>query len=170
MADEKIGTRKKYGIAAMVVLFALFINFTPRLVYINTTRSIPLGVYIVIPGMNLRHGDIVVYDPPEEVKKLVRERGYGTGNEHFLKHVGGLTGDFYGVSDEKIFVNGENKGAVQRQDDAGNPMPVEDGLHIVGEGEFLPLGEKVNSLDGRYMGTVPLKNIITRVVPFITEW
>ena len=171
MLSEMSELQKKRFIAgALVVLFVLFINFGPRIVYVNTTRSLPLGLYLAIPGKNLRYGDIVVYDPPEKVRELIRERNYGSDDVHFLKHVGGMPGDMYGVAEDKFIANGELKGMVQRQDNAGNPMPVMDGLHIVPEGEFLPIGEKINSLDGRYMGTVPLDNIITRVVPIATEW
>ena len=162
--------KKRIIAGSLVVLFVLFINFAPKIIYLNTTRSLPLGLYLAIPGKNLRHGDIVVYVPPEEVREMIRERNYGSGDVLFLKHVGGLPGDVYGVAEDKFIVNGELKGMVQRQDNAGNPMPVMDGPHIVPEGEFLPMGEKINSLDGRYMGTVPMESIMTRVVPIATEW
>ena len=35
-------------------------------------------------------------------------------------------------------------------------------------GEFLPIGTNPRSFDGRYTGTVPLKNIKARVIPLIT--
>ena len=171
MASEANEWKKKRLIAgALVILFVLFINFAPKLIYVNTTRSLPLGLYLAIPGKNLRYGDIVVYDPPQKVRELIRERKYGSEDAHFLKHIGGMPGDIYGVAEDKFIAHGELKGTVQRQDNAGNPMPVMDGLHIVPEGEFLPIGEKTNSLDGRYMGTVPIDSIITRVVPIATEW
>lgn len=164
------GREKKLIISALVAAFVFLINFGPKFIYTNTTRSLPLGLYIAIPGMNLRPGDIVVYDPPEEVRQLVKDRGYGTGNESFLKHVGALPGDSFAVIDDTILVNGTKVGDIKRMDTQGNPMPVMDGFHFVEEGEFLPIGDKINSLDGRYMGTVPIKNIKTRVVPLVTEW
>ena len=162
--------RKKWIAAVLVAVFVVLINFAPKMVYFNKTRSLPLGLYVVIPGKNYRHGDIVVYRITEDVRQMMVERGYGSGDETFLKHIGGLPGDRYCVFDEVILVNGEKRGDIQRYDRQGNPMPVMDGVHFVEAGHFLPLGEKTNSLDGRYTGTVPMENIVTRVVPFITEW
>lgn len=131
----------------------------------------PLGLYLAIPGMSLRRGDIVVYDPPEKARALILARNYGDGKIHpFIKQVGALPGDVYCIMDDSFLVNGEEKGTVLRFDSQGNPMPVEDGIHMVREGTFLPLGDKTNSLDGRYTGTVPLDSIKTRVVPFVTVW
>ncbi|MBE6101709.1 MAG: hypothetical protein E7200_06365 [Selenomonas ruminantium] len=165
--------KKRLKVALSLVAFAWFVWFAPKIVYLNTTRSLPLGIYLAIPGMNLRHGDYVVYDPPDKVKELMLERRYGSEDIEkiiFLKRVGGLPGDVYGVINDEILVNREKKGSVQRQDNAGNPMPVEDGWHLIKEGQFLPLGDKTNSLDGRYTGTAPIGSIRTRVVPVITEW
>ena len=165
--------QKRWGIVAVFVLiFVLLINFCPRLIYFNITRSMPIGLYIAIPGMNLRTGDYVVFDAPEKAKSLILERNYGDGNPDrmFLKRVGALPGDIYGVMDDVLLVNGEKKGDVLLYDHDGNPMPVEEGFHMVRKGTFLPLGDKVNSLDGRYFGTVPVESIRMRVVPLITEW
>ena len=165
--------RKWFLVGAVTAAVVLLVNFAPKFVYLNTTRSLPLGLYLAIPGRNLRVGDIVVYEPPENVQQLVRERSYGgagAGRLTFLKHVGALPGDVYEVEDGAVRVNGETKGSIKEVDNEGNPMPVMTGLHVVREGEFLPLGEVPNSLDGRYTGTVPVDNIITRVVPVLTEW
>lgn len=170
MEAGKAERKKRAYIAAAVTVFVLFVNLTPKLVYLNVTASLPLGLYLAIPGMSLRPGDIVIYKPTERVRQMVKERGYGTGEETFMKHVGALPGDIYGVFGDSLLINREKKGLVQRQDNAGNPMPVEEGWHVVPQGQFLPLGEKVNSLDGRYTGTVPIDSIITRAIPLLTEW
>ncbi len=162
--------RKWLVVAVMAAAMVFLVNFAPKIVYLNTTRSLPLGIYLAIPGKNLRVGDLVVYEPPEKVRELVRERKYGTGKETFLKQVGALPGESYAVEDGVLLVNGKKKGSIKETDSSGNPMPLIEGRHIVQQGEFLPLGEMTNSLDGRYTGTVPVDNIITRVVPVLTEW
>ena len=166
--------QKRRGIVVVSILvFGFLIHLAPRIIYLNTTGSVPVGLYLAIPGMNLRHGDLVVYDPPEKAKELVLARNYGEDGKSdraFLKRVGALPGDIYGVVDDILLVNGEKKGDVLKFDSAGNLMPTEDGFRMVRKGTFLPLGDKPNSLDGRYTGTVPLESIRTRVVPLITEW
>jgi len=162
--------RKRILVVSLATIFILFINFAPKIIYINITKSLPLGIYMAIPGMNIRRGDIVVYEPPTRVYTFMKERNYGKGNEQFLKRVGAMAGDSYGVMDGVLLINGQEKGLIKEYDSSGNPMPVMTGLHIVPEGQFLPLGDQVNSLDGRYTGPVPVGKIITRVVPVLTEW
>ena len=164
--------KRRWMIAVSVLVFALLLNFGPRMVYLNTSGSVPLGLYLAIPGMSLQRGDLVIYDPPDTSRALILARNYGDGSaDHtFLKHVGALPGDIYGVVDDVLLVNGEKKGSVLRFDDDGNPMPVVEGFHMVRKGMFLPLGDSPHSLDGRYTGTVPMESIRVRVVPLIIEW
>lgn len=162
--------KKRIAVVSLVIIFILFINCAPKIIYVNITRSLPLGIYLAIPGMNIRRGDIVVYEPPTTVYTFMKEREYGIGNEQFLKRVGAIAGDSYGVIDGVLLINGEKKGLIKEFDSSGNPMPVMIGPHVVPEGQFLPLGDQVNSLDGRYTGPVPVGRIITRVVPVLTEW
>ena len=142
---------------------------------LNTSASIPRGLYIGIPGKELRKGDYVAYPPPEKVISFLEERGYMDGRKpkdvRFIKRVGALPGATYGIAlDDYFYVNGHLTGKIRFTDKNGEAMPLERGEHIVEDGTFLPQGDSESSLDGRYTGTVPQKNIISRAVPLLVEW
>lgn len=139
----------------------------------NRTASLPLGFYLRIPFAASR-GDLVTYDPPEDVLAFSYAHGY---MEHekaiFLKRIGAMAGDTYGVDKNgNFYVDGNYVGPVSITDSKGKPLPqIERGvLHTVPEGEFLPLGDSTQSFDGRYTGTVSLSRIQSRVVPLLAFW
>ena len=75
---------------------------------------------------------------------------------------------FYGGYSNFCGGNGRYIGQAYPQDQEGRPMPEIRGSFLVPEEEFLPIGTNPRSFDGRYTGTVPLKNIKARVIPLIT--
>lgn len=144
----------------------------PSVAFLNVSQSLPRGLYLMIPGDSYRVGDLVVYEPTEEVKDLCMERGYSnTPPKRFLKRIAALEGDLYGTDERmRFYIQGKSLLDTAQVDSKGQAMPVYFGENIVPEGEFLPLGTSRNSLDGRYTGTVPLKNIKSRAVPVLVEW
>ena len=139
----------------------------------NRTASLPIGFYLRIPSSASR-GDLVIYDPPEDVIAFSLAHGYMENEKAlFLKRVGATAGDTY-VIDENgdFYVDGNYVGPVSTADSKGKPLPqLERGiLHTVPEGEFLPLGDSTRSFDGRYTGTVSLSRIQSRVVPLLAFW
>lgn len=153
---------------------AMFMISAPSVFFLNLTPSLPRGLYLRIPATSVRKGDLVVYTVPDDVHQLCREREYGVEGYDislFLKKVGGMPGDLYGVDANLVFrVNGKSLGNVKLTDTAGREMPVKRGVHVVPEGQFLPVAPPDNSLDGRYIGTVSQDMIVARAIPFITEF
>ena len=41
------------------------------LIYMNTTASLPVGIYFAIPGFGVRDGDIVAYEQDEKVMEVI---------------------------------------------------------------------------------------------------
>lgn len=138
-------------------------------VYLNVTESLPRGVYVRVPKFEIMRGDYVVYEPSEKIKKLIRENGWGEGEQKFLKQVGGVRGDEYEVDKvHQIFlINGKYAGQVFKTDSAGHKMPQLEGKKTVGEGEILPTGTNLRSFDGRYTGAIKISEVETKVVPLI---
>lgn len=64
--------------------------------------------------------------------------------------------------------NGRYIGQSYPEDREGRPMPEHRGSFVVPDGEFLPIVTNIRSFDGRYTGTVPLKNITASVIPLLT--
>ena len=138
-------------------------------VYLNLTESLPIGVYVRVPNFKLSRGDYVVYEPSEEIKKLIRENGWGDGKAKFLKQVSGISGDEYEVDEKhRIFlINGKFAGQVFRTDSAGHKLPQLEGKFKVGEDEILPCGTNLRSFDGRYTGAIKVSEVEAKVVPII---
>ena len=175
---ERVTKTQKLFSIGICVLFITALYFETDLLFINTMGSLPKGIYLRIPtfGNRYRCGDIVVYEPPQDVISFAFERGYVTDVNHvsFMKHIGALAGDCYAVTIKEPYVfavNGKYVSMVQTKDSLGRELPIMHGLHTVGKDEFLPVSVYAeNSFDGRYTGTVSKDNIQARVIPFIVEW
>ena len=173
---ERLVAAEKFFIPAFFGLAAfLFMTCGTSLLFLNTTESLPRGLYLMIPSTSIRCGDYAVYEIPDSVRQLCMERNYHPAKDGkpilFLKRVGALPGDLYEVrQDFSFLIEGKLVGKVEKVDSKGRIMPIQFGMHIVPEGEFLPCGIPSNSLDGRYTGPVPLENIRARAVPIFTEF
>lgn len=141
------------------------------LFFLNTTASLPQGLYMRIPAWFFCDGDYVAYIPPKATSDVAVSRGWLQANGLLLKKIGAMPGQGYDVNPKmQFFVQGKYLGQVALEDREGNEMPIAYGRHIVANGEFLPIGTSPRSFDGRYTGTVPMKNIRAKVIPLVTTW
>jgi conjugative transfer signal peptidase TraF len=142
----------------------------PKVIYFNVTSSLPQGFYLRIPGKEFRRGDYIVYEPSEEVKKLIVENGWGNGERDFLKKVGAIAGEKYSIDAEtlKFEIEGKYIGQVYETDNKGNALPKLRGEFEVPEDYVLPIATNARSFDGRYVGVISEKIIKARVVPILT--
>lgn len=142
------------------------------LFFLNTTASLPQGLYMRIPGWFIRDGDYVAYAPTQETADIAVSRGWLEMNGLLLKKVGAMPGEQYDVnpSNMQFSVRGKYVGQVASEDREGHDMPTHYGRHVVPKGEFLPIGTSPRSFDGRYTGTVSKDHIRAKVIPLITTW
>lgn len=170
-----------YIISLLLFLLALFYichisssNSSRRqegsLFYINTSPSIPRGIYLRVPMLELQRQDYVVYRPTEECINTAMSRGWINNQDIlFIKHIGGLSGDVYEVNKTYgFYISHQYYGHISGYDACGQPIPCKYGSYIVPDDMFLPVGDSPKSFDGRYTGPVPMANIQAKVVPFIT--
>lgn len=177
---EKVFTRSMVKVSIFCMLCMGFMYSSNKLFYLNVSASMPIGIYARIPGDSYRVGDIVTYHITDDVLELSLGRGYLPEDDRgimkmkdamLVKTIGALAGDTYGVDGrDEFFINGKKVGGIDEIDSQGRRMPVQRGKHVVEDGKFLPYAKPVNSLDGRYIGTVPLDRIECRLVPIITTW
>lgn len=142
-----------------------------NIVFLNITPSIPVGLYVAIPTVSLRNGDIVAYEYLE-VRDLSIKNGWLPSNAadiFFVKHIA-LPGSRYTIREDGTFyVNGAFIGMIAREDRMGHKLPVYPaGEYIVPEGMVLPYTKAGTSFDGRYFGPIPQEKIVHRIVPLIT--
>lgn len=159
--------QKRVWIGIITVLVMLLFAFQSKIIFINVTASLPLGIYVRIPATTLRTGDIVAYTPPEGIKDFAIQNGWMKGEHFYFLKKAALPGASYHV-DTRFSINGKDIGPVIFTSPSGVKMPVHLGSHTVPEGCFLPYGTNQYSFDGRYEGVVPMENIIARVVPLWT--
>lgn len=164
--------RNKKFIGAIFALVVLLIfnlcSYTPFTV--NTSPSVTKGIYFVVPKMFAREyekDDMVIFNPPVDVKAFMVERGYVMPKDSLLKEIKALENDRFTVDDRFIQINGKYAGTISTIDSRGREIKPFYGDHTVEKGYFLPMGTAVNSYDGRYFGCVPLKSIKNKVILLI---
>ena len=142
-------------------------------VRINTSSSLPLGLYV---RTHESGATLVEFCPAEPFASFSRDRGYRVAGitcsdraVPLLKPVIARAGDAVKVSAAGIAVNGHllpNTSALQR-DAAGRPLtPWPSGLYVVSPGYvWVASTYSIGSYDSRYMGPVDEKLIRGRLRP-----
>jgi conjugative transfer signal peptidase TraF len=136
----------------------------------NDSPSVPRGFYWIALGAHLaQRGEYVVFAPPADAAVLIYSRGWLPKSMPLLKQVGALEGDGYCIESGRFRVNGIDLGSVFVTDANGLPMPRIVGCRRIGRDEFLPVSTySERSFDGRYIGAVPIANIIGTGRPLLT--
>lgn len=164
----------EFGVGGLSTVAAMLTLVHSSGVRINLTRSIPIGVYRVIDDTSpVRRGDVVLACLPSSVARLAHDRGYvprgGScpgGLVPIGKLVMALAGDTVVVSSDGLRVNGQsvqNSRALMR-DAAGRELRgIPRGHYPVSTGEVWLIGASPRSFDCRYIGPVPIRNVIARL-------
>lgn len=145
---------------------------------INTTRSIPVGLYWT-SSAPVKKGAYVLWCPPEaSVFDDARERGYigagfcTGGYGYLMKRVLAAKNDAVTVTEEGVLINGEwlSLSKPIKTDAAGRPLPRFRADHYtLGNSEVLLMSDDSGtSFDARYFGPVKLSQIVTVIRPVIT--
>ncbi len=152
---------------ALSVGVALFVR-------INTTPSLPPGLYLSLPGGTLRAGDdVFVCMPPGAAARLAVERGYvrasgrdcDSGGVPLLKHIRAAAGDTVRLSTDGAFVRGRRIGpSPPVHDSAGRPLQPVFGRHALGPGDLWLGSDAERGYDSRYLGPVPDSLAVGRAV------
>jgi len=113
----------------------------------NSSQSLPQKLYLAVPAISPKIGQIVTFCLP-------------ASQVTFAKLMMGLPGDFIEVKNQKIYINGSEKGAIV---DAFTP--IESG--IIPDGFCFVLGMHPESFDSRYaeFGLVPQDSIKEQLWP-----
>lgn len=146
---------------------------------VNTTSSVPIGVYR-IEGVPEGRGQIVAYCPPDTATfRMARDRGFVPGGmacpggyRPLFKPIAAVAGDVVAIGADGISVNGAGlpNTRSRARDSEGRPLPrVGAGRYRVAPGEvWLVSSYSPRSFDGRYFGAVPASGIIGVARPILT--
>lgn len=145
---------------------------------VNTTRSIPVGLYWT-SSVPVEKGAYVLFCPPQAgVFEDAKERGYigagfcPGGFGYMMKRVLAAKNDAVSISDSGVQVNGKllPLSAPFKADKAGRPMPrYQSNSFVLGNSEVLLMSDvSGTSFDGRYFGPINSAQIKTAISPVIT--
>jgi len=145
---------------------------------VNTSKSIPVGLYWTTSAPMDKGAYVLFCPPPSGVFRQARERGYiGAGfcpgdYGYLMKRVAATERDTVTVTSEGVRVNGERLSlSVPRQaDKAGRPLPrYQANGYVLGDAEVLLMSDgSATSFDGRYFGPVSRAQLKTAIKPILT--
>ena len=154
-------------IVSICVAVNVVFEIVPKIFYVNVTSSLPQGLYVRVSSQEIKKDDYIVYEPSEEVKKIIVRNGWGEAKHDFLKKVGAVSGEKYSIDSETLAfeIDGKYFGQVYEKDTAGNELPKMRGKFEVPQGYILPVATNARSFDGRYSGAIEISRIKAKVVP-----
>lgn len=134
----------------------------PRLMW-NTTSSVPIGIYWLLPPDALRLGDIVAVDPPPAVANWLATRGLLPAGVPLLKPIAGLPGQVICRTGDVVTIDGALIGQARQHDRLGRSLPRWSGCHRLAPDElFLMNAQAPASFDGRYFGVTQRADVLAR--------
>ncbi|MCB1984053.1 MAG: conjugative transfer signal peptidase TraF [Burkholderiales bacterium] len=145
--------------------------------YINTTPSLPVGLYRIVDEPVLKGAYVAFCPPQSDVFEWAVARGYinagncpgGTGQ--LLKRVHAVAGDTVLIDETGITVNGQwlLNSTPLSTDTFGTVLPQHHFNAALGESEYLLLSDlNPHSFDARYFGVINHAQIVHVVRPVIT--
>ena len=150
--------------ASAILMSCMYIFLDRHLVLVNTSASMPRGLWVATDGGgSLERGDVVAVRPP----KLAREYGCVRPHQVLLKQV-------IALSDDRVCLRSD--GVVEASELAPaltSPAPVPHALAWEGcrtlEGdELFVAGEHERSCDSRYFGVITTSDVVSTVRPVYT--
>ena len=146
------------------------IRLSGHALYVNDSPSMPRGLYWIRMGaLPTEHGEVVVFRPTPAFAHLIYGRGWLPNGMPLIKPVGGIAGDIYCAIAGRLVVDGEDAGPIFARDVEGRAVPQVSGCHRIRPGYFLPVASNIaRSFDGRYMGAVPMTQVIGTGLQLLT--
>lgn len=160
---------------ALIMAFASLVLFYLAGARINTTKSIPVGLYWATDEY-VRKGSYVMFCPPElPAFLLAKERGYIAtgmcpgGYGYMMKRILAAKNDVVRFTDQGVFVNGTLLPLSKPlySDLSGRPLPHfrTDAYTLTAEDVLLMSEVSATSFDGRYCGPVNVAQIRSVIKP-----
>jgi conjugative transfer signal peptidase TraF len=144
---------------------------------INTTRSIPVGVYWTTNAAISRDAYVMFCPPPAAVFETAKQRGYidagycPGGYGYMMKRVLGTPGDVVSVRADGVRVNGEylRSSLPLSSDKGGRPLPQYALDRKLAADEWLLMSDRsASSFDARYFGPIASSQVKTVIRPIVT--
>lgn len=153
---------KMLKIVLPVFVFGFVLNFVSRRLVYNATASYPIGFYRV--HSNYSESDVVWFDVPNNVERLVFGRNYIPQNAKLMKKIIAGEGASWCVSDRSLIVEGISVGKIRTEDSNKLPLPqLPEGCNTLGLDEVIVASPHPLSFDSRYFGPVKKETVHGRL-------
>ena len=134
----------------------------------NRTESVPKGLYFVDRSAPVSTGDLVAFEPSDEVRQWLDQEGIVGSDWPLLKHVAGIEDDEICRCGMVIFINGLQVADALESTGIGTALPAWQGCHTLQSGEVFLLNRHPRSVDGRYFGAQLRANVLGVARPIWT--
>ena len=144
---------------------------------LNTTPSIPVGIYRLINDPLIKGAYVYFCPPPSSVFDMAKNRGYISpgfcpgGYGHLMKKILAAKNDFVAIGKDGVQVNGRLLALREpfQADGAGRALPHYMASWVLGRDEFLLMSDSNSgSFDGRYFGSINRQHIEGVLRPIFT--
>ena len=136
----------------------------------NASASTPIGFYDLAPAHDLTVGDLVAVMPEKPLADFMVGRGYIGRGVPLLKHIAALPGQQVCRAGDTVTVDAVPFGDALDHDRNGRPLPVWQGCRRIADGDIFLMNPSVpDSLDGRYFGPLPARDLIGKATPLFTD-
>ena len=136
----------------------------------NASASVPIGFYDLERPSPLQVGDLVAVMPDMPLADFMVGRGYIGRGLPLLKHIAALPGQEVCRTGNAVTVDAVPFGDALDRDTHGRPLPVWQGCRRIADGDIFLMNPSVpDSLDGRYFGPLPARDVIGKATPLYTD-
>ena len=149
-------------------IIVLIVGLTKKSGYHITyavTKSVPQGLYLVIPTKKIERHDMVEFIPPQPALNFIKEKRWCPQSGSVIKYVFAIPNDHVCIHHQAIWINGKKIGRVYKFYASNKLLPQ---IKICGklkENQYLLLStESERSFDGRYFGVISLEKIFGKAV------
>ncbi len=156
-------------LSLMAIAIASCVSLPIKLLW-NASASTPIGFYDLDAPRHLKAGDLVAVMPEKPLADFMIGRGYIGRGVPLLKHIVALPGQEVCRAGDTVTVDGVPFGDALDHDRLGRPLPVWQGCRRIADGDIFLMNPSVpDSLDGRYFGPLPARDVIGKATPLYTD-
>jgi len=152
--------------AGFLACLALGVAPRPRLL-LNTTASVPVGLYRLSPAGSPRVGDLVVLTPDPPLAAFLADGGWLPRGVPLIKPVAAAAGQSVCRIGLAVTIDGRKVARALSRDGQGRPLPFWSGCRVLDPGEVFLLAPALGSLDGRYFGVTDGGQVVARAHPLL---
>lgn len=170
-------TRFTVYVGVMMSVFMVYGLVYAAGIRLNTTPSIPVGVYRLTNEPIVKGAYVLFCPPPAAVFDMAKARGYlgagycSGGYGHLMKKILAVQDDVVVIGTDGVQVNGQllPLSAPIKADGAGRPLPDYKADSVLDSTEVLVMSDSnSSSFDGRYFGPIQRSQIQGVIRPIFT--